>query len=666
MDSIDMKAEKDLSVQTDKKMDSIDIKDKKDLSLQINKEEFTDIDLSNYDFPDSIKNGDLYPKLLEDEDPESDSDSVELVKSKFFPVSSKYLNFIKNSDDIKVLSDINQLIKVLESYRYWLVNDLPFELYELIILNSELVLSNMNLIKTNFLESYWKDIDCLIYFSKLDKDFKVIHHSDNNISKKRKIDDIIQENNKEYYFNEEITRGISLLAKPTMNIENETIYFYSHFLLSMNCMHLIEYFETKGFVIPRNICLMCARANNFEALKYFHEKGYSLYDTDNHFYDLYRETEDYYYDNITCVQLEEKNGIVIFTNSLYFTIANSKFGKYTDLTKCFNYCLEHYLNDGNKIKFDMLAIACMCNNLMVLSKLFGKYIVQLRNDNQIIVDIEFISGLYSKLFNYSLFFKSVDCVNFLISKKYRPNLGNLLTIIYSGKFHKTVMNPQNVFKRILPMIQFSHPQFSVNEINKIYYTIISNQYNLENEPMYENYLPDEDIYNLVKFFYDLGYQFTGPICCYAAMKKNELVFKYILERLDKTEMNSKILETVADSFCSIDILEFCIKKGCPINKRTYNFFVEMSQSNPEEYSEILNMIHQYYDNTELSNLVHSNIPENDMEQKYLEFLSRFYIEFLEDLFEPRPTIFTGYDEDDDDDFEPYTPTDTYLKVYPKA
>ena len=123
----------------------------------------TDIDLSNYDFPDSIKNGELYPKLLEYEDPESDSDSVELVKSNFFQVCSKYLKFIKNSNDIHVLSNINQLIDVLESYRYWLVNDLPFEVYELIILNSQLVLSNINLIKNIFLESYWKDIAKILH-----------------------------------------------------------------------------------------------------------------------------------------------------------------------------------------------------------------------------------------------------------------------------------------------------------------------------------------------------------------------------------------------------------------------------------------------------------------------------------------------------------------------
>ena len=606
----------------------------------------TDIDLSNYDFPDSIKNGELYPKLLEDEDPESDS--VELVKSNFFQVSSKYLNFIKNRNDIHVLSNINQLIDVLESYRYWLVNDLPFEVYELIILNSQLVLSNINLIKTIFLESYWKDIGCLIYFLSLNINFEFTHHPE-YITEIPKITE-------EYNVNKRITTNISLFANPSMNTENKIVYLYYHNLIDMS-------------YIPRNICLICARANNFEALKYFHEKGYSLYDTDNHYYDLYRETEDYYYDNITCVQLEEKNGIVIFTNSLYFTIANSKFGNFEDLTECFNYCLEHYLNDGNKIEFDMLAVACMCNNEMVLSKLFDKYIVQLRNNNSNSNDLNRLSDhiycFLNKLFNYSIFFESMDCIKFLTSRQYMWNLDNLLTVIYSGKYHKTIDKPRNIFKYVLTMIQINYPQFSVNEINKIYYTIISNQDNLENEPMYENYLPDEEIFNLVKYFYDLGYQFTGPICCYAAMKKNELVFKYILERLDKTEMNSKILETVADSFCSIDILEFCIKKGCPINKRTYNFFVEMSQSNPEEYSEILNMIHQYYDNTELSNLVHSNIPKNNMKEKYLDFLSRFYIDFLEDWVDTTKMIaFTGFDEDDD--FEPYTPTDTNSKVYPKV
>jgi hypothetical protein len=132
-------------------------------------------------------------------------------------------------------------------------------------------------------------------------------------------------------------------------------------------------------------------------------------------------------------------------------------------------------------------------------------------------------------------------------------------------------------------------------------------------------------------------------------------------------MNSNILETVIDSFCRVDILEFCIKKGCPINKRTYNFFVKMSKSNPQQYSEILDMIHQYYDNTELSNLVHSNIPEYNMEEDddYLDLLSNFYIQFLEDWFNTTTTFaFTGFDEDDD--FEPYTPTDTNKKVYPKV
>lgn len=639
MDLVNEESEKVVSNDTQKDVSN-------DIQKDVIEHTMISVNLSTFEFPSSIKMGELFSKLLEEANSESDKDS----NTKTIDISSKHMCFIKTKNDVRVLSDINQFINILDSYRYWLVEVLPFEAYDLILLNYKLILINLNIVRQLFLESYWNDIDTLVYFSLLDVKFKMIHNPDINSSKKRKIqDDIISEDSmekiadKEYYFNEEIRKGISLKASPIIKVKERNLLFYSHYLLSKDYLKFILYFKTKGYNIPRNICLMCARANNLEALKFFHELGYKLYDNDDEAYNVENNNDIEYYNNIDC--LVDNNQNVIYTNAIYITMTNIKFSSLTDSFECFQYCLEHYLKDGKNIEFDMLATACICNNEKALSAMFDKFFhkIQFRSG-------EYVSRMVCRLLNYATFNKSVKCINFIVKRGYRWTLNNLLVAIHCGQYY----DKTSVFDFFLKKIKSHHPEFSINEINKIYYITLSN----------EKSLSHEDLFCEIKYFYDLGHQFTSPICCYAIEKNNELAFKFIFDKLDKTEITSKILEAVAKYMSRLDIMELCIKKGCPINEKTYNFLIGMSKSNPDKYLPLLDIIHQYYDSDELSKFTYSNITTYDIYIGYSddEFLFYFYDEFIQDYFAATSGDSLNFDYDDD---EPYVPTDVEKKVFPK-
>lgn len=532
------------------------------------------IDIKNniFLFPEEIQKGAIYNELLELSIENNDH---------YIEIENKYMNFNYN---IEKYFDINDIIKIIDSYNYWLVDNLPFKFYDFILENIELIKENLLIIEDICKYSYYKEIEALIYFEKLTKIYYCMSDLSKQVQQKNdeyefdNDNNIIylydwydNENNIKYYFNEKLCGNMSLDYN-TIHYKNDNEYiYYSHYLLKNNLLNLILYFDEKGYKIPNTICLMCARADNIKYLNYFYEKGYSLYDI--RFNDCLKYIDIYFsniksnihnnlnnklnYDRYIKKTYNSPN-IKIFNNCLYFLIIN---GYNIKSIECVKFCIK------NKciIDFDMLVIACIYNNIEVLKLLYKETNKKYENKKKIDYDI-----FIDKAYNYSIWNKSLECLYFLINNHRNLNFCNLLTMIYSNLYS------------IKEIIIFHQNNFTYNEFVYISYFIIKNKYDLE----------------VLEYFYNIGYEFNTIICCISIIQNDYEFFCFILNKLKKSQLTSIIIEYIIKNiFDCIPLLNKAITSGCPINEDTYNFIIntKICGNNKKNIVKVIEIINKYYD-----------------------------------------------------------------------
>lgn len=462
------------------------------------------INIYEYKFPDEIiKNSILYQHLSEDNDSEN-----------IINIDPKYANFIF---DIQKYTNINDIINIMETYRYWMVNR-PFMLYSLILKNIQLIKDNLIIINDIFFDFMKDELSLLIEYS------KIIPNTE--IGTKRK------KHHNGYYFDEKINNVNPMRT----NVIHYTFYeenslmkiqqYIHHTILSKDLIDLIEFFdEVEEMFIPQNICLLAIRANSFKSLKYFHNKGYQLFDKINNNYN------DSYLSYITnCCEMA-----VIKCN-----------GK----TECLEYCIQN----GCTWDLNVFLTACELNNVDCLDVLFKN-----NNNNFIINDTTLNLATDNAVLAGNL-----DNILYLISKGHIMTYDNLINAVNSEK------KKLNVIQTVHTKLIETGYKLSNDEISDLFDIVIS-------APEVLNYLIAKNCstsIDVLKYFYEYGYTFTIKNCMTSILRQRKNMFKFIVNHLNANQITEHIMEYIT-KYGNFYLFETAIELKCPISKSTFEFIYQI-------------------------------------------------------------------------------------------
>jgi hypothetical protein len=573
------------------------------------------IDLLNYDFPEIVKKSPIYEQLLN-----NCEENIEDIDNKYIVnIDSCYMNLNFN---VEKYNNIDDIICILRSYDYWLVNILPDDVYHLINENILLINDNIDLLKNTINDFYFKDILGLIKYNELIKKYNILLELYDSVGKKRKIkhnnhylgepiskDSCLSKD--DYYFNESIIPNtlytsalISDCVKSPYNDGFEEYEFFSNYLLSNNLINLINFFDRNNRKIPDNICLMAARAGSYECLKYFHKKGYKLCDE-------YFEIKTY--------------------NSIKLLASSKRFCK-----KCFYYCFFK----GCIIDIDLVCDMCAIDNIeaLVMTAKINEYIKQKYKTNVIDFTDEDVLNCF---YHSAASFQSIKCMDFLNKMGHKIRLEDLKLSIFSP--FENIECVKIIHKNMIEQ------KFNFNESaqKEIFESIV--EADSEKKTFY---------LDIFKYFYDFGYKYNVKICIdliyYYDKFKFEL-FVFVLSHLDDNLKTTEVMEKIVQNgnlsnSITYEQLKIAIEFNFPMSKYVYKLILLHS-------SNIIfnNALKSYYDISSFDNILNENnsIEQMDIDKNIILQLNKNNIDIsiIKNIFieDDNATIIDGDIDDDIDD-----------------
>lgn len=518
------------------------------------KPNFVTVNLNELDFPEYIKNSSLYKQLLENKDDD------------IIVIDNKYLSF--NS---------NNIIELIDIYRYWMVEE--FDFYDMINSNINIVFERIQELEHIFEEHFILEIKALIQYNKI-----VMYHNMivNNTIPHYLGEPISNEsilNDKNYYFNEPLHHYIlnNSIQDVSLNIKyhrmintcihdnfilkfnREKIDYFSHYLMKNNLINIFIYFHNRGYLISNDICVMAARDNNFEAFKFFHEKGYKL-----------------------------KYSLDIILNKYYF---DSKL----DFVK---YCIENKCDVFSNID-KVLTLTVEKNDITTL-----KYLWEYIKNHNITIDINNPTNVYSLLF-YAASNQNIECIDYIVNEMgYIVKIYDLNSSILSShtniecmkKIHKYMVEQNFNFNRNNKCEIFRYMCMEYQEYKRVFFIDVIDY-------LYKNNIYiDDTIYNQ---------------CLFNAPYEVLDMFMMAISRYDNNIIKSRIVDEFVVILNHINfsaivenkLIPIAVKHKFPFSK--FSYYVLMKYNSNKH--NLIKLINENYDTTIYCDILNQNIiiKEND-------------------------------------------------------